>query len=115
MRLKTPLAVVLLAVVWSFGNLTPCWGVSFTTQVAVPGQSVDDRSGWPPGAVEFINDPLRTTGWNFFFSGCPNDVCYYRYHVRDMAQLNRLLASFSEIECEGLVVASRRRPLEGMI
>lgn len=105
MNFKTPFFVVLLIVAWSFGSASQTWAISFTQQIVGPGNDVSDRPGWPAGAVEFINDPLRTTGWHHFFSGAANDWTLYFYRARDMAQLNRLIASFAEIESDELVVA----------
>ena len=41
--------------------------------VVPSGQSVSARASWPAGALELINDPLRTEGWRAFFPG-------YDYH-----------------------------------
>lgn len=44
-----------------------------TTQVASEGESAYVSPGWPQRTGELVNHPLRTSGWNAWFS--PSTKC----------------------------------------
>jgi hypothetical protein len=70
---------------------------SGTSQVAWPGQPVAGRADWPSNALELINDPTRTEGWNPWFSEWPNDVKHFTFKVRDSDDVNRLIRKLAAI------------------
>ncbi|HWN96044.1 MAG TPA: hypothetical protein VNT99_13485 [Methylomirabilota bacterium] len=73
------------------------FAMSGSRPVAWPGQPVPSDRGWPAGAVELINDPARTEGWNPWFSGWPNDVHYYVFKLSDSVDANRLIQRLAAI------------------
>jgi hypothetical protein len=74
------------------------FAMSGTSQVAWSGQPVAGVAGWPEGTLALINDPLRTDGWNPWFSECSNDVNFYAYKIHDTDDVNRLLKSLAGIK-----------------
>ena len=72
--------------------------MSGTSQVAWSGKPVVGVAGWPEGALALINDPLRTDGWNPWFSECSNDVNFYEYKIHDAGDVNHLLKSLAGIK-----------------
>jgi len=72
--------------------------MSGTSQVAWPGKPVAADPGWPEGVLELVNDPLRTEGWNPWFSEWPNDVNYYAFQVRGTNDVNHLLTKLAAIK-----------------
>ena len=46
----------------------PASAMSGTSQVAWPGKPVMTVSNWPEGTMMLVNDPLRLSGWNPWFS-----------------------------------------------
>src|SRR5688572_785970 len=77
---------------------TSLFAMSGSTPVAWPGKPVLNDSGWPGGSVELINDPVRTEGWNPWFSGWPSDVNYYLFKVSDSNEVNRLIRRLVAIQ-----------------
>ena len=53
--------------------------MSGTSQVAWRGKAVAVQPDWPEGVLDLVNDPLRTEGWNPWFSECPNDMNFYAF------------------------------------
>lgn len=83
------------------GVLVSAWSAlawSGTSIVASPGHAVLAVSDWPQGVLELVNDPLRTHGWNPFFSEWPNDVNYYGFKVRDAEAADRLITKLAAIK-----------------
>jgi hypothetical protein len=72
--------------------------MSGTSQVAWPGKPVAARADWPEGVLDLVNDPLRTEGWNPWFSECPNDVDFYSYAVEGTTNVNHLIAKLAAIK-----------------
>ena len=72
--------------------------MSGTSQVAWPGKPVAAQPDWPAGVLDLVNDPLRTEGWNPWFSEWPNDVNYYTFKVSDTSDVNRLIAKLAAIK-----------------
>src|SRR5690606_15488066 len=79
-------------------------GVSGTTQVAWSGKPVEGVPGWPSGVLELVNDPLRTDGWNPWFSEWPNDVNWYEFKVRDTTEINHLIKKLAAISHDKISV-----------
>src|SRR5688500_7364686 len=90
----------LLPLIYCAIILTPSvsFGISGSRPVAWPGQAVLDDTGWPRGALELINDPARTEGWNPWFSGWPNDVHYYLFKTSTADDVNRLIRRLAAIQ-----------------
>jgi hypothetical protein len=53
--------------------------MSSTSQVAWRDKPVPAQPDWPAGVLDLVNDPLRTEGWNPWFSECANDVNFYAF------------------------------------
>jgi hypothetical protein len=75
-----------------------------TDQVASPGKPVMTVTNWPDGTMELVNDPLRTSGWNPFFSELSNEVNFYEYKIRGTADVNHLLELLAAIQCTNATV-----------
>lgn len=71
-----------------------------TQSVASPGQPAYISPGWPEGVADLVNDRARTSGWNDWFSGWPNDVNHYALKIKDMADLNRLVRLLGAVDCD---------------
>ncbi|MFN7140994.1 MAG: hypothetical protein ACK4UN_16815 [Limisphaerales bacterium] len=78
--------------------------VAGTTQVGWKGKPVEARAGWPKGALDLINDPLRMEGWHRWFSGIFNPVDDFEFEVRNMDEVNHLLELLGKIDSPGLQV-----------
>jgi hypothetical protein len=74
--------------------------MSGTDQIAWRGKPVAAQPDWPKGALDLVNDPLRTEGWNPWFSECPNDVNFYAFAVSDTNQVNHLIAKLAAIKAD---------------
>jgi len=79
--------------------------ISSTDQAASPGKPVRAEPGWPEGVLDLVNDPLRTDGWNPWFSEWPNDVNHYAFEVANTDEVNRLIEKLTAIKAKRLVVA----------
>ncbi len=71
-----------------------------TAIVATPGHKAHESKAWPEGVGALVNDPVRTTGWNSWFSEWPNDVNQYALEVENSEDLNRLIRKLTETESE---------------
>ncbi len=78
--------------------------MSSTSKVASPGRPVSATPGWPEGVLDLVNDPLRTDGWNPWFSQMANDVNFYEFKVRDTDDVNRLLQKLAAIKAPKIQV-----------
>ena len=79
----------------------PCaYGVSGSKQIAWPGRPMSAKTGWPPGVLQLINDPLRTGGWTVFYPFGFNDVDYFVLRVRDTDDANRLIQTYADIKAD---------------
>ena len=75
-------------------------GASGKTQVASRGQPMDMIPGWPYGVHRLINDPVRSEGWNPWFTECPNDTHYFGLDVRGAKDINRLIKKLAAVEAD---------------
>lgn len=85
-------------------SVTFAFALASVTQVAWPGKPVGEREGWPEGVVKFVNDPVRTEGWNPWFSELPNDVERFYFKLRDFEDANRLLKKLAAIQATNVQV-----------
>ncbi|MFT5126970.1 MAG: hypothetical protein ACI8W8_000568 [Rhodothermales bacterium] len=78
--------------------------ISSTSQVASEGQllpkAVVETYGWPEGVLDLVNDPLRSNGWNPWFSEWPNDVNHYEVNLREHHDLDKIIQKLSAIRCD---------------
>lgn len=72
--------------------------ISGTSQVAWPGKPVVAQPDWPEGVLDLVNDPLRTEGWNPWFSEWPNDANFYTFQVSGTNDVNHLIAKLAAIK-----------------
>jgi hypothetical protein len=61
-----------------------------TSVVATKGRATCVSPIWPEGVGELVNDPLRTSGWNSWFTEWPKDVNQYALEIKSTDDLNRL-------------------------
>lgn len=92
------LLVGMMAIVLSLSATATVWAAGGTMVVAEPGRPAYVQEGWPKGAGELVNDPLRTTGWKPWFTEYPNDVDHYAFAAKSTADLNRLIEKLTAIE-----------------
>ena len=78
--------------------------MSSTTEIAWPGKPVAARADWPEGVLKLLNDPLRTRGWNPWFSEWPNDVDFFAFQVAKTDEINGLLKKLAAIKSPKLRV-----------
>jgi hypothetical protein len=71
-----------------------------TEIVATKGQPAFVQETWPKGVAEIVNDPVRTTGWNDWFSEWPNDVNQYALEAQTLEDVNRLIAKLASVESD---------------
>ena len=76
------------------------FAVGGTSIVATKGQRTRVAPGWPDGVGELVNDASRTTGWNSWFSGWPNDVNQYALEIESIADLNRVIDKLATIKSD---------------
>ena len=55
---------------------------------------------WPAGVGALVNDPVRTSGWNSWFSEWPNDVRQYAMEVKTTDDLNRLIEKLAAVKSD---------------
>lgn len=79
-------------------------GIAGFDGVASEGQPVEEELGWPAKIVDLVNDPVRTVGWNFWFSECPNDVNHYAFAAKNTDDLNRLIKKLAATKAKGMAV-----------
>lgn len=71
-----------------------------TDIVATKGQPASVQETWPKGVAEIVNDPVRTTGWNDWFSEWPNDVNQYALEAQSVEDVNRLIAKLAAVKSD---------------
>jgi hypothetical protein len=71
-----------------------------TSVVATHGEPAHIATGWPEGVGDVVNDPARTTGWNWWFSEWSSDVNQYAFEVSSTAEVNRLIEKLAAIKSE---------------
>lgn len=75
-----------------------------TAIVATKGESAYVQETWPKGVAEIVNDPVRTTGWNDWFSEWPNDVNQYALEAQSVEDVNRLIAKLAAVKSDLKVI-----------
>jgi hypothetical protein len=90
---RVPSACCLLLFAALFPTSLPAAGG--TSVIAIQGEPVSASAGWPEGVAEIVNDPLRTSGWNSWFSEWPNDVNQYAFAISTTDDLNRLIGKLA--------------------
>jgi len=68
--------------------------------VATKGQTAFVQETWSKGVAEIVNDPVRTTGWNDWFSEWPNDVNQYALEAQSVEEVNRLIAKLAAVKSD---------------
>ena len=71
-----------------------------TSVVATKGQAAYVSPTWPEGVGELVNHPLRTSGWNSWFTEWPNDVNQYAFEIKSTDDLNRLITRLAAIKTD---------------
>jgi hypothetical protein len=79
------------------GNAFAAGGTSI---VATKGRPAYASPSWPKGVDELVNDRLRTSGWNSWFTEWPNDVNQYAFEIKTTEDLNRLIAKLAAIKSD---------------
>lgn len=106
--------LLLLPVIWSLA--VQVFAAGGVRRIAAPGEPVSGPSvtmvsspgedgtsvataatPWPEGVLQLVNDPLRTDGWNPWFTGFPNHVEVYDFAVQTPSDVNRLVSKFASI------------------
>jgi hypothetical protein len=98
------LRVCLIAVVVLTVVAQTALGIAGFDSVASEGQPVQEELGWPAKIVDLVNDPVRTVGWNFWFSECPNDVNHYALAAKNTDDFNRLIKKLADTKAKGMAV-----------
>lgn len=80
--------------------------MSSTSQAAFKGQPITKEEavmrGWPDGVLDLLNDPVRTDGWNPWFSEWPNDVNHYGFKPGTSNDVKRIVGKLAGIRAEGV-------------
>ncbi len=71
-----------------------------TDIVASKGQPAYVQETWPDGVAALVNDPVRTTGWNDWFSEWPNDVNQYAMEAQSVDDVNRLIKKLATVKTD---------------
>lgn len=90
-------ALILALIVVSSSQALAAGG---TDIVATKGQRASVQETWPKGVAEIVNDPVRTTGWNDWFSEWPNDVNQYALEAQSVEDVNRLIAKLAAVKSD---------------
>jgi hypothetical protein len=77
------------------------FGIAGTSPVASEGRPAQEEPGWPAKIVDLVNDPVRTVGWNEWFSELPNDVYQYAFAAKSAEDLNRLINKLAATKVKG--------------
>jgi hypothetical protein len=80
-----------VCVILIFVTSTDVFAMGGTSIVATKGRPVHVAAAWPDGVGELVNDPMRTSGWNSWFTEWPNDVHQYAFEVKSTEDVNRLI------------------------
>jgi hypothetical protein len=79
-------------------------GIAGVSPVASEGKPVAEDAGWPAKIIDLVNDPVRTVGWNEWFSELPNDVYQYAFAAKSTDDLNRLIKKLAATKAKGATV-----------
>lgn len=97
---RCQLVTLALCLVTTIALHDDAFGAGGTSVVATKGQPAHVSPNWPKGAGELINDASRTTGWNSWFSGWPNDVNQYAFEINSTDDLNRLIERLASVKSD---------------
>lgn len=100
--LVKPLSIALALL---FLSASSAFGIAGVSPVASAGTPAEEEPGWPAKIVDLVNDPLRTVGWNGWFSECPNDVYHYAFAAKSTDDLNGLIKRLAATKAKGATVA----------
>lgn len=82
------------------------FAIAGTDKIAEEGTSVSKQQaesrGWPDGVLDLVNDPLRTEGWNPWFSELPNDVDHYAMKARTTEEVQHLIDLLARIKTKSV-------------
>jgi len=92
--------LVALCIILSFAGSTHLFAAGGTSTVATKGHPVHVQAGWPDGVGELVNDPMRSSGWNSWFTEWPNDVNQYAFEVKTTGDLNRLIKELASVRSD---------------
>jgi hypothetical protein len=87
-----------LAIALSVPNVT--LAVGGTRPVATKGKPAFVSPSWPEGVGQLVNDPLRTWGYNSWYSEWPNDINQYAFKIKSINDANRLIAKLAAIKAD---------------
>lgn len=93
-------SIVVICIVLSIAAPRILMGAGGTSIVATKGRPTHLSAGWPDGVGEIVNDPMRTSGWNSWFTEWPNDVNQYAFEVRTIDDVNRLITKLASIKSD---------------
>ncbi len=84
----------------------PLSAAHFFDQIAYPGKPYDENllEGQPAGIARIVNDPLRTVGFDSFFSEHPPHRDSFEFVISDMTDLNRMIDLFSQVDGQKRIV-----------
>jgi hypothetical protein len=60
---------------------------------------------WPEGTLDLVNDPLRTIGWQIWFSGSPSDLETFNFKAASVDEINHLIRKLSAIKADHVQLA----------
>jgi hypothetical protein len=69
-----------------------------TSAIATKGNVATVSDDWPTGVGDIVNDPLRTNGWNSWFTEWPNDVNQYAFEIKSMKEVNALVEKLAKVK-----------------
>jgi len=98
--MRAPICTIAYCVALVGMTSTNLFAAGGTSAVAKKGEPVIAMPDWPEGAVELLNDPTRTDGWNSWFSEWPNDVNVYAFEETTTDDINRLIEKLAAIKSE---------------
>ena len=62
---------------------------------------------WPEGTLDLINDPLRTDGWQTWFSEAPNDFETFNFKADSVDEINHLIRKLAAIKADQIQLVIR--------
>lgn len=98
--MRHPVTFCWTAWLWTLAVINVTCAAGGTAIVAHREQPVGASDSWADGVADLINDPVRTTGWNSWFSEWPNDVNHYAMEIQNMDDLNRLIVKLARIQSD---------------
>jgi hypothetical protein len=94
------------------------WGLMTIERIAEQGAPVSKEmpktANWPVAVLEFVNNPLRTIGWETWWHGHPNDVKRFSFKITKPADMQHIINAFANIKSDKLsiVLASGNGPID---